>query len=67
MLRNAIGVKIVFKMSALCGEYISECAYKYVDVNVTGLFVLPSQSIQLALEWYRIHPNQEKDKDTARD
>ena len=29
---SAIGVKIVFKMSALCGEYISQRIYKYVDV-----------------------------------
>ena len=31
-LWSAIGVKIVFKMSALCGEYISQRIYKYVDV-----------------------------------
>ena len=31
---SAVGVKIVFKISVLCGEYITRCIYKCVDVFI---------------------------------
>ena len=39
---SAVGVKIVFKnISALCGEYISQCIYKCVDVFInTEMYLL---------------------------
>ena len=33
-LWSAVEVKILFKISALCGEYISQRIYKYVDVYI---------------------------------
>ena len=33
-LWSAVEVKILFKISALCGEYISKRIYKYVDVYI---------------------------------
>ena len=57
---SVIEVKIVFKMSALCGEYINQRIYKYVDVynKYVGLFVNTSTYLYILQRTYKSLPTQ---------